>query len=50
MRDQWAQGENWTEGAKLQVINFEEMADIDLESIEAFYDMSEGTDERDSED
>lgn len=50
MRDQWAEGENWTEEAKLQVTNFEEMADIDLVSIEAFYGMKEDEHEQDSED
>ena len=49
MRAQWADGENWTVEAKLQVINFEEMADINLEAIESFYDMGEGEHEQDSE-
>ena len=49
MRDQWAEGENWTQEAKLQVMNFEEMAEIDLASIEAFYNMTEDEHEQDSE-
>ena len=49
MRDQWAEGENWTEEAKLQVMNFEEMADIDLNAIETFYATKEEPDEQDSQ-
>ena len=41
MRDQWAEGENWTEQAKFQVQNFEDLAEIDLDAIETFYDMKE---------
>ena len=48
MRDQWAEGENWTEEAKLQVINFEDMVAIDLNAIESFYELREEHDGQDS--
>lgn len=38
MREQWAEGENWTTEAKVQVQNFEDLADLDLDSIETFYE------------
>ncbi len=38
IRADWAQGANWTDGAKQQVFNFEDLAEIDLESIETFYE------------
>lgn len=37
MRGDWAQGTNWNDAAKLQVQNFEDLAALDLESIETFY-------------
>jgi hypothetical protein len=49
MREQWAEGENWTVEAKFQVQNFEDLAAIDLDAIETFYDMKEDPNEQDSE-
>ena len=45
MRDDWAQGENWSDQARMEVLNFEQLADIDLESIETFYEARD-TDEQ----
>ena len=49
IREQWAQGENWTTEARFQVQNLEDLADLDLGSIEGFYEMKEERDEQDSE-
>ena len=50
IRQQWAQGENWTEESCFQVQNLEDLAILDLESINGFYEMKEDRDdERDEE-
>lgn len=36
-RRDWSNGENWTEESRIQVQAFEDLADLDLESIETFY-------------
>ena len=41
IREQWAQGENWTPEARFQVQNLEDLATLDLNDIETFYDMKE---------
>lgn len=38
IRADWAQGVNWSDEAKQQVINLEDLAGLDLESIETFYE------------
>ena len=43
IRQQWAQGEDWTPEAKFQVQNLEDLANLDLDSIEGFYEMKEGS-------
>ena len=50
VRGQWAQGENWTDEARFQVQNLEDLASLDLESIEGFYELKEDEHEQDSED
>jgi hypothetical protein len=49
IREQWANGENWTDEARVQLQNLEDLADLDLESIETFYDMREGRDGQESQ-
>ncbi len=49
IREQWTQGENWTEMARFQVQNLEDLAALDLESIKGFYELKEERDEQDSE-
>ncbi len=49
IREQWSQGENWTEQARFQVQNLEDLADLDLNSIESFYEPKEDEYEQDSE-
>ncbi len=49
MRDDWAQGENWTDQARMEVLNFEQLADIDLESIETFYEARDADEQIGSE-
>ena len=50
IREQWSQGENWTEQALFQVQNLEDLAGLDLNSIESFYEPKEDEHEQDSED
>ena len=38
MRHDWSQGQNWTEQAAFQVQGLEDLATLDLESIESFYE------------
>ena len=38
IRADWAQGENWSDEAKQQVVNLEDLATLDLKSIETFYE------------
>lgn len=38
IRSEWADGENWTDQARWQVQNLEDLAGLDLESIESFYE------------
>lgn len=38
MRHDWSQGENWTDEAKISVLSLEDLATLDLESIETFYE------------
>ena len=38
IRQDWAQGANWSDEAKQQVLTLEDLAGIDLESIETFYE------------
>ncbi len=38
IRGDWARGANWSEEAKYQVQNLEDLAGLDLESIETFYE------------
>ena len=38
IREDWAQGANWSEEAKAKVIDLEDLAALDLESIETFYE------------
>ncbi len=38
IRADWAQGENWSDEAKQQVVNLEDLAALDLQSIETFYE------------
>ncbi len=40
IREQWSNGENWGDEAKFQVQNLEDLAALDLESIESFYDIA----------
>ena len=49
IRAQWAEGENWTEMARFQVQNLEDLATLDLNDIEMFYEPKEDRDEQDSE-
>ncbi len=49
IREQWGQGENWTDEARFQVQNLEDLANLDLDSIDGFYEMKEERDEQDSE-
>ncbi len=52
IRADWAQGANWSDEAKLQVQNLEDMAELDLRSIETFYeakDADEQSDEHENE-
>ena len=46
IRDDWREGENWTDEARFRVQNLEDLAELDLESIETFYDAREGRDEQ----
>jgi len=41
IRRDWYYGANWSDEAKLQVQNLEDLAEIDLESIETFYEARE---------
>ncbi len=41
LRHDWALGANWSEEARLQVQNLEDLAGLDLESIETFYEARE---------
>lgn len=50
IREQWSQGENWTEQARFQVQNLEDLATLDLNSIESFYEPKEDEHGQDSED
>ncbi len=43
IREQWAQGQDWTPESKFQVQNLEDLANLDLDSIEGFYEMKEGS-------
>ena len=42
IRESWSQGDNWTEEAKYCVQAYEDLADIDLESIKSFYEETDG--------
>ncbi len=42
IREQWAEGQNWTDEARFQVQNLEDLAELDLDSIETFYAREEG--------
>lgn len=41
MRRDWSQGQNWTDQAAFEVQNLEDLAALDLESIETFYEAIE---------
>ena len=45
IRRDWYHGANWSDEAKWKVENLEQLAEIDLESIETFYEAKEA-DER----
>ncbi len=42
IREQWAEGQNWNDEARFQVQNLEDLAGLDLDSIETFYAREEG--------
>lgn len=46
IRARWAEGENWTEMARFQVQNLEDLATLDLNDIEMFYESKEERDEQ----
>lgn len=48
MRHDWSQGQNWTDQAAFEVQGLEDLATLDLESIETFYEAME-KDERGSQ-
>ena len=50
IREQWWQGENWTDAARCHVENLEELMTLDLDNIESFYESREDEHEQDSED
>lgn len=49
IRAQWADGENWAKMARFQVQNLEDLASLDLDDIEMFYELKEDEHEQDSE-
>lgn len=49
IRAQWAEGENWTDMARFQVQNLEDLASLDLNDIEMFYEPNEGRDEQEDQ-
>lgn len=38
VRESWSEGENWTEEAKIRVEDWEDIADIDADTINQFYE------------